>query len=302
MKFVKFLKWLFQRAAIFYLILWAINVSLVDYDKVRSEFKIRTLNFIRPDFTELIKSAEYYKKIKGKHLKRYIQYYKKIVEFIPGRSDALGMLGYCYYQAGHYKEAAQFYQKAIDLHPPIFWFHYNLGMAHFRQGKFKEAIAAFETAKTKRADTTVKYLHASKVYKQIGDKIKNFKEKTAINIQKGYRDCYIFLILAYHQGKDFAAVEQTAKQALTAKLKDPAFFYYYAGLAAYDLKHYEDAVAYFNNCIKSNPQYIGAFHYLGLSLQAVGRNALAEAVLQKSEELKKAGQKHPPIRGSVYLF
>ena len=155
-------RFILQRAVVFFLLLWGLNLIFVNYDQVDSEFKIRTLNFIRPSFEPLIEAAEYRTKMEKKQLKEYVQYYKKIIEYIPGRSDAYGLLGFCYYNAGFYAKAIEYYQQAIELHPPVFWFHYNLGVAYFRSGQFDAAIEAFESAKTKRADLTLRYVRASR--------------------------------------------------------------------------------------------------------------------------------------------
>jgi len=170
---IKPVKWIGQRGIIFYLLILLLFHTVIDFDKTMSRARLLVLNRLRPEtfyyITDFIGLHPEYGKIE---LEEYAFYYKAVVEYMPHRADALGLLGYCSYYLGQLNESISSYQRAIGINPDFFWFHYNLGVIYFKEGRYKEALESFKKALATKPQQAFEFIRFSRrIYLPIIQKI-----------------------------------------------------------------------------------------------------------------------------------
>jgi tetratricopeptide (TPR) repeat protein len=84
-----------------------------------------------------------------------------------------------------------------------------------------------------------------------------------------------------------------AQKAITNNILDQGPFYYYAGLASYELKDYTQAVLYLQEALKHKFTYSQTFQALGLSLQALNRPESIVAITA-ARKMSKEGKDFEP--------
>ena len=115
--------------------------------KVKFKAKLDMLNLTMPvsydDLVHFIQSDR--KPVEGS-LTPYVDYYERVVEYMPQRADGYAMLAFCYYYQGGIEKAILLYQRAIQLNADFFWAFYNLGIIYFNQGEYSMASDFFKKA------------------------------------------------------------------------------------------------------------------------------------------------------------
>ena len=85
--------------------------------------------------------------------------------------------------------------------------------------------------------------------------------------------------------KDFQAMLAIASLAI--KSDQDSLFLYYAGRACYELKEFGKAIAFFQEALKKDPNLKEGYEYLALSLQELGQEPFAQALLKKKDSIEK---------------
>ena len=74
--------------------------------------------------------------------------------------------------------------------------------------------------------------------------------------------------------------------AIEAGIDPQDFFYFQAGVAAYELGEFEKAIPLLHASIQLNPNHVESFHYLGLSLQALNKEDIAQQAFERENFLR----------------
>ena len=287
-----------QRVGTFYLILLLLSPFVVNYDKVRA----KALNFIKPPSYEyLVDFAEGREPFNEKKMRRYTNYYQRIADYAPHRADAQAILGSCYYSLGKKEKAIQHYASAVELDPTVFLFHYNLGLIYFQYGQFEGAAKLFHNALATQPDQCLKFIIVSKIFYPLMKIFTTDVTKMPPRLESIYQNCYELLVRSYYQQRDHESVLRYATEALALGHKGADTFYYYAGVAAYELQEYPLALKYLDECLKENQDYLEAIYYRGMIFQALGQQQKAQEAFasvltlkdsQESDEIRNAAQRH----------
>ena len=289
--FWKALKVLFKSVISLYIAVFLLLMIVVDREKVFSHARAATLSRFSPSFDDLADTLENHKQFDPKKLREYVEYYEKVVEYTPGNAEAYALLGFFYYHSGKYKKAIALFRKSIKLNPRIFWFYYNLGTIHFKLGQYDQAVIAFKKALLTNPSDTTTLISSSRIYLPIFlARLKSHndidvEQKVLSQFQWGYQECSRLLVLSYDHLEDFKQLINYAAEAMQASFFDPEIFYH-AGRAAYQLKEYEKAVFFFQECVKEDLNNSDAYYYLGLSLKELNHPSLSQAALQKAAYLR----------------
>jgi len=256
------------------------NILHFDYEWIKKKAKITTLNHHMPTFEDFVQyiNTRGKSEIKGDN----INYYEKVVEYMPYRADAHGLLAFCHYHLGEHEKAISSYQKAIKINPHFFWFHYNLGVIYFKQGRFDQSIESLKRSLGIRPEISLQILISSKLFMDIiikGGELDNALDE---NLKTGYHDAYTLLILGYYHLQDFPQMFNNAVQALQWDLDPTGLYHFYAGVAAYHLMNYGESVSFFKEYIRINPESADAHFYLGLNLKALDQEKTAAQFLQQA--------------------
>jgi len=281
-------KWVLTRAVVLYLLLYLLQLVMVDYEKIHFGIKIRTLNYMMPKSYDYLIELEDFKRRPSKELHRYRLYYEKMIDTFPKSSDAQSLLGFCYFHSNRYDKAIAAYQKAIAINDKIFWYPYNLGTIYYKKRQFKDAIAMFKQALATKPKHAIIYANASeKVLLPIIIKAEDQEIELKRRLTVGYRNAYTLLSLSYYRLKDYSAMFQTANRALIANVGLKDLFYLLGGVAAYEQKDLKNSLLFLLECVKMSPENTSAYHYLGQTYRDLGRKREAEENFAKSKSLLK---------------
>lgn len=173
----------------------------VDPDEVQSRARTKTLNQLMPSFDYLAEFEKGRRGLNEKRLHQYARYYKKVVEYLPGRAGAYSMLGFCYYHLGENEKAILSYKKAIALNPHFFWSQYNLAVIFFKSGRYEKSLKAVQEAVAIRPGPTLLFIRSSKIYQDIFRESGYSTELLQEKLKAGYRDGRLLLGLSrYYLG------------------------------------------------------------------------------------------------------
>lgn len=291
MSLLKFSLQLSQRVIILYVLFFVLSGLLVSDVKI----KRNTLNTALPQsFDYFIKFTNGEESFDNKNFEPYFLYYKKLVEVFPQRADSHGMVGYCYYYKGQESRAIKAFHRAIEINPYFLPFHYNLGIIYFRHGQYREAMEAFQKSLEPDIAFNLKFIaYAYKIYQPFlkGMTPSEVEAKVKDNITNSYK----MLVMSAYQLKDYELMFQSAFAALKDNIDADVFFYYYAGLGAYELKHYDKAALFLKRFLALNSNHTDALYYLAMSMKDLGREDMSSETLNKLETLHNASAMPPLI-------
>jgi tetratricopeptide (TPR) repeat protein len=191
----KWLQFILTRAVILYAVLGLLSRVVIDFDKINYGLRLRTLNFMMPS------SYDYLLALEGKAsdvrlnedheniLRGYINFYEKVVEYLPQRADAYAMLGFCYYHLNDYQKSVLMYKKAFDLSPQFFWFAYDLGVIQYQLKNYPVASAFFQQAvKTDPNQTYSVLINSREIYKRIYGTFAEPEKELINRLNRGYQE------------------------------------------------------------------------------------------------------------------
>ena len=280
------IKPLLKRAFIFYAFLFLLAAVLVNHDRIRFGYKIRILDTLMPVSFNYLLDHMIDQKYAPSDLRPFTSFYKKVTDFFPNEADAWGMLGFCHFYEGRTKEAVDDYQKAVELEPKFFWFYHNLGVVYFKQGEYLKAIDVTKQGLRRNPQDSLQFIASSTViYRSLLLSLKNQNINLTKRMEQGYRNSYKMLILSYYELKDFHEMLRIADIVTRMEVEGKDEFYYYAGVAAYELKAYEQAKQYLEISIKLNST-VQANSFLALSLQGLGQKEKANTILKRIKPFK----------------
>ncbi len=254
---------------------------IFERDKAIVKAKSITLNQTLPSFQDLVK---FIKRDQGSFLdERYIQYYEKVTNFFPQIAEAEGLLGFCYYHNGNLDQAILHFQKAIDLNPRFFWHYYNLGVIYSQSGRYQLANELLKRAVALRPEETIKALYRSKIYQQILSEWQGGAPDLIGQLKSGYIQAVQMIIANHYQLAHYSEMLFFTQQALSTGWDQRGEFSYWAGLAAFKMQDFEEALRYFQESLDKNSQNKKAAYQAGLCLRELGREDSAKKILQSSE-------------------
>ena len=290
---------LVTRVLILYLVVLAVLSMTVDLKMAVTVASLRTLNrLMPPQLSTLNDIVADRKNINQKELSVFQFYFEKVTELMPQMADAFGLYGFCSYYLGKHKKAITAYQKAIELNPAFFWFYHNLGIIYFKEGRYEEAARMFEAALGTKPEYAGMFIGSStKMYIPILLKnVGNIKIFINSQFKRGFSYVQLLLILSQYQLKNYAMMLKYALFAAQSNLYGGGIFYYYSGLASYELKDYPKAAILFEEAIKRKKEFSEAYQYLGLTMQALGKTDAGKEILNIYQDLNKLGPTLPDPR------
>ena len=269
---------------------------LMEREKVKSKARAVTLNHMMPSFGPLADALGGGGQVSEAQYSLYAQYYAKVIEYMPDRADAYGLLGYCYYHLGQANESRDAFQKAALLSPRFFWFPYDAGIMYFRSGEYRKAAEHLQRALAARPEQVAAFFRTSKLYQDILRSAQGNPLVTPERLREGYRDCYRMLAMSYQKLNMYPQMLATSLNALKAGVGGEDAFYYYGGLASFQMKDYAQAIALLKESVQHSSDNPEAYRYLGLSLRAAGNEQTATQALQTAERLSRQTPASPDER------
>jgi tetratricopeptide (TPR) repeat protein len=173
-------------------------------------------------------------------------------------------LGMAYQGLGELNKAAEEYSKALDQNAEI-GDYINLAALYKETGQLEKAISAYQEAlKINPTDNPSIYLNLGNIYLQLKDydSAIDILEK-GVAIDPGFVAIKDRLALAYYRRGDYIAARERYLKIIKQNdnLYEP---YYYLGDISYHLEgNIQEAVYYYNEAIRRNPDYVKAYLALG---------------------------------------
>ena len=107
-------------------------------------------------------------------------------------------------------------------------------------------------------------------------------------------------MLSYFRMKEYHRMLKWAQAGIDHSRDGQSFFYFHAGVAAYQLKNYSAALGFLNKCIQKDPSYADAYDYLNLALKAMKKDDQAVSVFLVYESLRALHPQGRPIDRREY--
>jgi len=275
-----------RRAILLYMAAAVGLLPFFHYAEALDQARSSTLNRYMPDFDYLIKLREREIPPDPVKIEGYYRYYKKVAHYLPNKADVLGILGYCSYYSGKKNEALGWYHQATVSFPFSFALFYNLGALHYEQQDYPTAIQNFKKALKMDFKQNLRFISASRIYFPLFKDPQHIDTELAEYMKLGYERCYKLLIVSLYRTGDFSQQLQYAAQILDSPVKDPAFFLFQAGLASFHLQNYNRAIVLLQKALQADPGDYLTMHYLGLALQKIGKDEIAEPILREAEKAR----------------
>jgi tetratricopeptide (TPR) repeat protein len=299
-----FLKYILTRSFVFYLLCFLLVWRLLDYQELAGNAVPQTLSRLTPPmdyFSEFVDKEGQYDSLK---LMNCVNYHKAVGDFFAfQKAEAYGMLGFCYERLGEQSRAVSAYHQAIALNPDYFWPYYDLGVISYHQSQFARAADYFEQAIELSPVKTLVLLSRSKVYNDVRLSKEAGSYDYLEGLKQGRVKAYILLMDSFSKTGAYDALWKTALYGLKEGLDTQGVFYYYAGVAAFHQKYYQQSVQLLQISIQDDPENADALMYMGMCLHAAGKDDIAQLLMKKAALLhEQQGDSAPYLKARVRFF
>jgi len=258
-------------------------------EKVQQKARAVTLNHFMPaSYDYLIALADGTAEPEENKFNQYVIYYKKVTEYLPNMPEAYALLGFCYDQLGRQALAIEHYQRALNLNPRIMHYYLNLAILFLEKGEVMTAKTLLEKSTQAALDDTLRFESTSRVYLPFFQEGEGFSSNVIQQARKNYRKAFRLLIGILSRQQNHGQVMDYAKKAIAMDLEDEGVFYYYAGLSAFQMDRYRDALNFLQQSVQANDNLAESYFYLGQVLKALGQDQNAEQALLKANALHQA--------------
>jgi len=298
---------IFKRNVIFYIAAILLVVFTVDTSKVMYMVRLKVLDRLKPELCYLVDIGDGLSKPRKSVLERAVFFYNKLNEYIPSLKaetfypDSYAMLGYCYYYLGDIDKAEYYYKKAISLNPVFVWFYHNLGVIYFHRGEYKRAADILQKAIETSPQINMKVISSSRIFTQIYASCAG-RHLVLFDRQRiAYRDSFLLFVLSKYRLGEYQQAIRYAIAAIKEGLDDEGFFYYYAGIASFNLGQYKDTMFFLEECIKKRPYFADSYYYYALCLKSLGKEDTAAQFIQEAIYLKENRDEKMPDGSGISL-
>lgn len=284
--------WFASRTFILYLVAFVVVFFAVDLKDIRNITSMRTLNRLRPgSFAYLTDMYDQNKPYDASELDQYIFYYQNVAKYLPDRADVRGIWGFTLFHSGRLKEAENAYRKSVELQPAFFWTRFNLAVILFEKGQYQEVISVLEPAMTVPVEFNLRYIQQStRIYLPLV--LRNFSDPKVFGefllneLREGKGEAAQLLILSYYREGRHRVMLDAARYALASGVGNKAALYFYAGLAAGELKNLEEAAVFFKASIEAGPTQPQPYEQMAALLKVENNEAMAEPIMRRAKLLE----------------
>ncbi|MDE1920769.1 MAG: tetratricopeptide repeat protein [Candidatus Omnitrophica bacterium] len=279
------LQWLLGRVGMVYVAAFLFCLAFVDFKVLDTRTKIRHLNDSIPDFADMIIFSN------GPHTKNidwkpYKYYFKLILRYMPDDLTVRQLLGFADYYTGQEKKAIDCFKGSSSFKGhDLFWSDYNLGVIYYKKGTWPQAADYLFKAITAPEQLAVALMQGSMVYRQIFAS-PFFKYSLQSDMAAARSKAYLLLLSSLQHMGQYEKMIFISRLALA----DPALsykdaFYYYAGIAYYDIGQINQALLLFEQSLSIEKNDPDVYYYLAAIYGRAGRQQEARSFLQASYAL-----------------
>jgi len=189
-----------------------------------------------------------------------------LLQYHSNDSKAMDAMGYAFNQKGMYEEAIYWFNKAIVLDSDNSIIYNNRGMSYYYTGKFPSAFYDFN--KAVHLDSTFAQAYSNRGSARYNNQ--NIAAASDIDLRKANEDftkaleldptllsAYRNRAIIRHYLGEYRESFLDFQKAIYMNPNDPLIYYHLADLMM-TRKEYEDAVTYFNECLKRDSKSLDA--------------------------------------------
>jgi len=255
-------------------------------EKVQQKARAVTLNHFMPaSYEYLLGLADGTVEPEENKFNQYVIYYKKVTEYLPNMPEAYALLGFCYAQLGRQVLAIEHYQRALDLNPRVMHYYLNLGILFLEKGEVLTAKTLLEKGAQASLDDTLRFESTSRIYFPFIQEGEAFTQNVIQQARNNYRKTFRLLIVILSRQQNHQQILDYAKKAIAMNLEEEGIFYYYAGLSAFQMDRYREALTFLQQSVQQNENLAESYFYLGQVFKALGQDQNAEQALLKAAAL-----------------
>ena len=299
--FLRPLQWLTSRIAVIYIVLFVLILTCVDIHTVEKRNKIRHLNGISPDFTQMNNFLTHQVPKPAMNWVPYKNYFELVLRYMPQDAIAQELLGYVYYYMGQENKAIALLKSASNFSDNLFWPNYNLGVIYYKKGMYEQSFDYMSKAIAANPQGTVGYMYSSVMYRQIF-----FRYSSKLDVKEQLNDAfglaYILMEASLQHLQRYDQMLMIAASAVSHKefpYQDAHALY--AGIACLELRQADKAVLLFErslNLEKNNPL---VYVYLAQIYKAIGKEQAGQELLKISQDIRMKNEGRFPYDQNIEL-
>ena len=183
--------------------------------------------------------------------------------------------GLDYYKTNELKRAEKYFKKAISFDKKFAPPYNNLGNVEYQKSDYKKAIAYYQDAikiDKKYADP---YFNIAAIYRKFGNVAQELEYLDAtIKANPDYYDAYYYRAIILYKKGDVAKAKEDYLTLINAQ-KYQYEANYNLGVISLNATNNEDAINYFNECLKYNTQNPDVYYLLASTYKITGKYDLA---------------------------
>lgn len=287
---LKYLKVIFSRSVVFYLLCCLVIWHLLDYHALINNAIPQTMSRLTPPidyFDEFVSKQDHYDRFK---LMNCIYYHQAVVKYFPfQKAEALGMQGFCYERLGEESRAIDAYKQSIASNPDYFWPYYDLGVIFYNKGQYSKAAEYFQEAIEQNPVKTIVLLSRSKVYNDVKLSHDNGSYDVLESLREGQKQATILMLETLNKLGLYNQLLVVSINGIKQGTDAEGIFFYYAGLAAFNQKYYPQAMRFLQMSLQSNSNNPEALLYMGMCLKMAGQQDTAQLFIERASLMNKQG-------------
>ena len=189
----------------------------------------------------------------------------------PGYIPAIRDLAWLYYQSELYGEATTMYKQGVDLQPSSVPFRIGLANCHFKRMQYDEALPLYRNAETEPFRVTSIYQQGLCYYYLGKYDTAKIHLNRALAIDTANIGAHYNLGLTLLNLGEYPAAIRSFENAIRLSRSDIiASSYDRIGVAHYELKRKNAALAAFRKAIDENPRNARAYYDMGVLYENLG--------------------------------
>lgn len=280
------IRWIVTSVGVIYVIVFLFCLTCVDLKTLDTRIKVRHLNDAIPDFSGMIIFSQNPDTKRELNWRPYKDYFELILSYTPNDVIIKQLLGFVDFYSGQEQQAIDLFKSSsvMDGHD-LFWSDYNLGVLYYKKKLWPLATKYLFKAAASGPGLTALLMQNSLVYKQIFSS-PFFKYSLNDGLHDAQSKSYILLLSSlFHMGlyDKVIIVSNLAIEGRNLSYKDA--FYYYSGLAFYQIGQPQKALLFFQKSLaveKNNPD---VYYYIAHIYLNAGQLQQAQYFLQTSYDL-----------------
>lgn len=294
--------WLVSRVAVIYVIMFIFCSTCMDLKTLDARIKIRHLNDAVPDFSDMIIFSKDQDSKKIINWKPYKNYFELILHYLPQDLITQQLLGFVDYYTGQEQEAIALFKSSTVVDGKfLFWSNYNLGVIYYKKGIWPQAADYFLKAIASNPRLAVVLMQESIIYKQIFAS-PYFQYSLKDEINDAQSRSYILLLSSLGHMRMYDKMIVISKLcAANQHLSYKDAFYYYGGLAFFEMGKFKSAFLFFQKSLTLENSDPYVYYYMANIYQKAGQLEQARALLQVSFALHQKNDPRFPYDAQLNL-